>query len=71
MCCESFDESLLRRFRRVSTILATVAVKKASCLGRSSERLMRDSSVPVFESEMSIPQSEPIMLYAHLERWNS
>lgn len=32
----------------MSTVLATVAVKKASCFGSSSESEMRDSKVPVF-----------------------
>jgi hypothetical protein len=32
----------------VSTVLATVAVKKASCFGRSSESATRESRVPVF-----------------------
>lgn len=32
----------------MSTVLATVAVKKESCFGSSSDRVTSDSSVPVF-----------------------
>lgn len=49
-CCDSLDGSLFRRLRRVSTVLATVAVKNASCFGSSSDSVTRDSSVPVFGS---------------------
>jgi hypothetical protein len=34
----------------VSTVLATVEVKNASCFGSSSERVMRESRVPVCDS---------------------
>ena len=37
----------------MSTAFATVAVKTDSCLGRSSERAMRPSSVPVYEFAFS------------------
>lgn len=50
VCCKTFDCSLFRRLRIVSTILAVVCVKKASCLTSSSERFMSPASVPVYKS---------------------
>lgn len=48
MCWANLDGSLLRRLRKMSTIFAIVWVKNESCLGSSSERVIRLSRVPVW-----------------------
>lgn len=55
MCWESFEGSLFSRLRKVSTVLATVAVKNVSCLGRSSDREIRRSNVPVYSQNSGCP----------------